>query len=88
MNCQICNGEKPLTFHHLIPRKNHRNKWFIKRFTKQEMRERGLNLCHLCHKFIHKKFSEKELGRNYNNLDSLISDPLIKKYAIWASKQK
>ncbi len=52
------------------------------------MRERGLNLCHLCHKFIHKKFSEKELGRNYNNLDSLISDPLIEKYAIWASKQK
>ena len=44
------------------------------------MREKGLNLCHLCHKFIHKKFSEKELGRDYNNLDSLTSNPIIKKY--------
>jgi len=88
LNCQICNREKPLTFHHLIPRKNHRNKWFIKRFSKEEMRERGLNLCHLCHKFIHKKFSEKELGRDYNNLDSIKSNPLIKKHAIWVSKQK
>lgn len=52
------------------------------------MREKGLNLCHLCHKFIHKKFSEKELGRDFNNLDSLISNPLIKKHTIWASKQK
>ena len=34
------------------------------------------------------KFSEKELGRDYNNLDSLTSNPLVKKHAIWASKQK
>ena len=88
MNCQICNREKPLTFHHLIPKKNHRNKWFVKRFTKQEMREKGLNLCYLCHKFIHKKFSEKDLGRKYNNLELLLSNPVVKKHAIWASKQK
>ena len=88
MNCQICQREEFLTFHHLIPRKNHKNKWFIKRFSKKEMRERGINLCKSCHKFIHKKFSEKELGRDYNTLDALIENPIIKKHALWASKQK
>ncbi len=52
------------------------------------MRERGINLCESCHKFIHKKFSEKELGRDYNTLDALIENPIIKKHALWASKQK
>ena len=35
-----------------------------------------------------KSFSEKELGRNYNSLDSLISNRIVEKHAIWASKQK
>ena len=41
------------------------------------MRERGINLCESCHKFIHKKFSEKELGRDYNTLNALIENPII-----------
>ena len=52
------------------------------------MREKGLNLCDLCHKFLHKKFSEKDLGRKYNNLELLLLNLAVKKHAMWASKQK
>lgn len=85
--CSLCGGQSLITFHHLIPRTCHRNKWFKKRFEKTEMRERGVDICKRCHSFIHKKFSEKYLGRELNTLDKLRDNEVIKKYLKWASKQ-
>lgn len=67
--CELCERELPLTWYHLIPRKNHSKKRFLKLFTKKEMRERGANLCFDCHPTIHKFFDEKTLGLLYNTIE-------------------
>ncbi|WP_246119318.1 hypothetical protein [Aliikangiella coralliicola] len=76
-----------LTFHHLIPKSCHSNKWFKKNFTKEEMTNRGIVVCRKCHSFIHRQFSEKELGRDFNTLDKLMENETIKNYIPWAIKQ-
>ena len=84
----MCGREKRLTFHHLIPRTCHSNKWFRKNFEKEEMKTRGVDLCTQCHKYIHSVHSEKELGRYYNTLEALLADEKIAKYVAYAKKQK
>ncbi|MGB3617837.1 MAG: hypothetical protein WBA12_06935, partial [Catalinimonas sp.] len=52
--CQLCERpDQPLTFHHLIPKTNHRRKQFRRRFDKWELHTRGLNLCRPCHRHLH-----------------------------------
>lgn len=86
--CQMCGREKPLTFHHLIPKRNHSNKWFKKRFSLEEMRTGGIYVCRKCHNMIHKTFSEKSLGRDFNTLDAILSDERIQKFVAWVKKQR
>ena len=86
--CALCGSNKLLTFHHLIPRTLHRNKWFRKNFELTDMRERGITLCRKCHSFIHKQFSEKELGREFNSLEKLAGDERVQKFVSWARKQR
>jgi hypothetical protein len=50
------------------------------------MRERGIDICRRCHSFIHKKFSEKYLGKQLNTLDKLAENEIIKTYLKWARK--
>jgi len=86
-HCKLCGSEHLITFHHLIPKSCHTNKWFKKNFTKQEMTENGVDLCRKCHSFIHKQFSEKTLGRELNTLEKLQANEVIAKYAKWAIKK-
>ena len=87
MNCELCEVTKTHNFHHLIPRKNHKNKWFKKRFTKVEMSV-GLHICKGCHRTIHKSVpSEKVLGRSYNTKEKLLGHEKIKKYVDWKRKR-
>lgn len=85
--CDLCGSPHNITFHHLIPKTCHSNKWFRKNFTKEDMQTRGLDLCRRCHSFIHKKFSEKELGKNLNTLEKLQNEDEIINYITWAKKQ-
>lgn len=83
MLCELCGVEESHNFHHLIPRTNHSNKWFKKRFTREEMRE-GLELCKSCHRTIHDLIpDEKELGRHYNTRAKLLSHPQLAGYVKW-----
>jgi hypothetical protein len=84
--CALCGSERLITFHHLIPKTCHHNKWFKKNFDKADMRERGIDICRRCHSFIHKKFSEKYLGKQLNTLDKLTENEIMKKYLNWASQ--
>ncbi|OHX68415.1 hypothetical protein [Flammeovirga pacifica] len=84
--CALCEKNTTLTFHHLIPKSNHKNKWFRKNFELKEMREKGIMVCRKCHSFIHKSHSEKELGKNLNSLEKLLEERQIKKYVDWAKK--
>lgn len=40
--CALCEREKRLSFHHLIPKKMHRRKNFLKKFGKEEMKKEEL----------------------------------------------
>ena len=82
MLCELCQSDDAYNFHHFIPRTLHRNKWFRKRFTREEMQE-GINVCTGCHTTIHDTFSEKELGRDYRSLPALRGHVTIAKYVAW-----
>ncbi|MCA9196459.1 MAG: hypothetical protein KDA87_02935 [Planctomycetales bacterium] len=76
------------TQHHLIPRTCHSNKWFKKRFTREQM-QMTVSLCRECHLAVHRFIpSEKTLGRNYNSLESLASHPELAKFRQWIARQK
>jgi len=80
--CELCEREMETTSHHLIPVSNHKNKWFKKNFTKEEMNVR-LDLCGDCHPAIHKFISEKELGKKYNTKEKLLEHPKVSKFVNW-----
>jgi hypothetical protein len=86
--CELCEREKPLTFHHLIPRSMHRKPRFQKRYDKREMRSRGMNICRLCHNGIHDLITEKELGDSYSTKEELLAHPGIARHVAWVRKQK
>jgi len=86
-SCQLCGSGQQITFHHLIPRTCHRNKWFRKNFSREEMRTRGIDVCRPCHSFIHKQYNEKHLGRELNTLDRLLAEPVISTYVAWARQR-
>lgn len=81
--CALCGRQRPLTFHHLIPRTCHSNKWFKKRFSRDDMRSRGIDVCRDCHSFIHQQFSEKQLGRSYNTLEALMDHDAVQRFVRW-----
>ena len=86
--CELCGREKPLTFHHLIPQKNHNKPRFRKRYTKQEMRTRGIYICRPCHSGLHDLLDEKELGEKYTTLEDLLAHEGVARHVAWVAKQK
>jgi len=48
-----------------------------------------IDVCRDCHKAIHRLIAdEKDLGRFYNTVDSLLSNPEVAKFVAWVRKQK
>ncbi len=86
--CELCGREKPLTFHHLIPRKNHGKTRFRKRYTLREMRTRGLYLCRPCHSGLHDLIDEKELGERYTTKEALLAHEGVARHVAWVARQK
>ena len=87
--CELCRRQKTnLSFHHLIPQTVHGNAWFRKKFSREQMRTRGLNLCRECHHAVHEFIpNEKELGRNYNTRELLLSHEKIANHVKWISRR-
>ena len=85
-HCEMCGRECELTFHHLIPRTCHKTKWFKKNFTRDEL-QKGINICRDCHDAVHKFITEKELGRNYNTLESLMEHDKVLGFVKWIKKR-
>ena len=88
--CELCgrNTKRGTTAHHLIPRTCHSNKWFKKRFSREEMLE-TIDVCRDCHKAIHRLIpDEKELGRHVNTLESLRNHAELSKFLLWVRRQK
>jgi hypothetical protein len=88
--CDLCGRahKRGTTEHHLIPRSCHANKWFKKRFTREQMRA-TINLCRDCHHAIHRFIpDEKELGRHFNTVEALREHLQLKRFLEWVKKQK
>lgn len=83
--CELCGRTHELTFHHLIPRSQHPNRWFRRTFSREDM-ARGLRVCRDCHAAVHRFVpSEKELGRAYNSRELLLGHPDIARFVAWVS---
>ena len=84
--CRLCERvcQRGTTEHHLIPRTCHKNKWFKKRFSRQQMLQ-TISVCRECHGSLHRMIpSEKELGRHYHTIDALLSHEQFGPYVEWA----
>ncbi len=87
--CELCGRVKPLSFHHLIPRRCHRKPRYRRRYSVDELRHRGLYLCSLCHGGIHDLVpDEEELAARYHSRELLLGHEGIARHVEWARKQK
>lgn len=87
-NCELCGRDKPLTFHHLIPKAVHGKRRYQKRHTKTELRSRGLYICRLCHNGIHDLIPERELADNFATREALLDHEGLARHIAWVKKQK
>lgn len=88
--CELCgrHPKKGTTEHHLIPRVCHRNKWFQKRYTREQMAV-TIALCRDCHSAIHRFVPrEKDLGRYFNTREDLLSHAQIGAFVAWVRKRR
>ena len=85
--CKLCARIRPLEFHHLIPKKVHRRTFYRKNYSRDQLNI-GVWICRLCHKGIHKFYSEIELAKSLNNLESLKNDLKVQRHIEWSRKQK
>ena len=86
--CEMCKREVDyLTKHHLIPKCRHRNKKNKKNFSRQEVRERVLEICRPCHSNLHNSIDIKELEYDYNTLDKLLKHPEVLRFTRWIRKK-
>lgn len=87
-NCELCDREKNLQFHHLIPKQLHSKKKFLRAHNKQYLRTYGIYICKACHKQIHKMFTHMVLGEQLNTLLKLKENEKIQNFLKWVKKQK
>jgi hypothetical protein len=76
----------PLTFHHLVPRSQHKRTWCRRRYDATE-RQRGIDVCRDCHSAFHRFATESELARNHATLETLLEHPQIARFVQWVSGQ-
>lgn len=86
-HCMLCDKQRKLTLHHLIPKKVHKRNFFILNYTNKDLAQ-CIDICNTCHNGIHKLYSEEYLAKNLYTLKKLMSDDRIFKYVEWSSKQK
>lgn len=81
--CALCDRDVPLTQHHLIPKRLHRNEKLRRTLGVEVMRHRIAWLCLPCHKHVHRCFSERELGLHFAEIDALRAHPEIRSFVDW-----
>lgn len=85
--CVACRRETDLTFHHLIPRKLHRRRYFERHYSKAVLNE-GIYVCRLCHDGIHDTYDEMTLAKQFASLDKLLADEALLRHFGWVAKQR
>jgi len=86
-NCELCDREQQLTFHHLIPKKNHKIKFIKKKYSLLNISTYGIKICRDCHKMVHKLIPHKSLALDYNTKKKLQNHSELKKFIVWVKTQ-
>ena len=77
MNCPNCNRNLELTDHHLVP---------VAKGGKT-VSENLIQLCEDCHAHLHSTYSNHELEKVFNTIDSILNDSNMRSFGKFASKQ-
>ncbi|KAK7692096.1 hypothetical protein QCA50_005502 [Cerrena zonata] len=85
--CEICEREVPLTYHHLIPRETHA-KMLKKKWHPEYMLNSVAWLCRPCHSAVHHVASNEELARTLYTVELLLKRDDIQKWRKYAAKQR
>lgn len=85
--CEICEREVPLTYHHLIPRSEH--KFVLKRgwHPKEEL-SRAAWLCRPCHSFVHRLMNNRDLARLGDTVEKLLKYEETLKWRDWIGRMR
>lgn len=81
--CALCERAAPLTQHHLIPKRLHRNRRLLRQYGRTALLSQIAWLCMPCHKHIHRCLSERELGLHYASVEALLSHPDVREFVSW-----
>ncbi len=77
--CPLClrpiPKDVPQSLHHLIPK------------LKGGKGGPVVLLHHICHREVHKQFSEADLARSFNTTDALRTAPEMEKFLAWVAKR-
>lgn len=80
--CELCSRTVPsVTKHHLIPQARHNKR--VKRQFGDECKTRVAWLCVACHRQLHYLFTNHQLEREFNTLESLMANHDVAKYVGW-----
>ncbi|KAJ6617350.1 hypothetical protein B0H10DRAFT_1797556 [Mycena sp. CBHHK59/15] len=85
--CEICEREIPLTYHHLIPRSTH-SKAVKKKWHPNSMLNSVAWLCRPCHTVVHHVATNEELAQYYYSVELLLQRDDIQRWGRYASKQR
>lgn len=92
--CEMCDREKLLTFHHLIPKDTHST--YLKRRlppgiegepTRQFLNSYGTMICRHCHSFVHSIAPNTELAKEYNTVQKIMDVPSVQAWVKWVGGQ-
>ncbi|KDQ09916.1 hypothetical protein BOTBODRAFT_36731 [Botryobasidium botryosum FD-172 SS1] len=85
--CEICERDVPLTYHHLIPRSTH-TKVLKRKWHPESLLNSVAWLCRPCHSAVHGIATNEELAREYYTIELLLTREDIQKWKKYASKQR
>ncbi|TFK59697.1 hypothetical protein BDN72DRAFT_780386 [Pluteus cervinus] len=85
--CEICEREVPLTYHHLIPRSTH-TKVLKKGWHPESQINSVAWLCRPCHSYVHHVTNNEDLAINFYTVELLLGREDIQKWKGYAAKQR
>ena len=86
--CELCGRDwVRLTYHHLVPRSVH-EKAVRRGWHRREDLENVAWLCHACHGFVHRSWSNEELARGYFTVERLLVEEKVRAWVGWVGGLK
>lgn len=85
--CEICEREVPLTYHHLVPR-SVQAKALKRGWHSESVVNKVAWLCRPCHTAVHGVASNEELAESYHTVELLLEREDIQRWRKYASKQR